>query len=207
MLHHPKRVGAIVLGGSEQDDLNNCGCQISLFVTNSFISIEGNTSALIAEEANPCQIKVKTIRSDHNKLIVAGSNCYVYATYSLQLGWVVRTACCREGEDTSNILAHLRFIDEKGLQIPFKSKWVAPVLWTTIKETPGILYQMMCEILKPYISEYAMTNNILQEARGIAKLNLLVSQKITLNTPMQLQRQLRTWVTQLSSSSQIDVQK
>jgi hypothetical protein len=31
---------------------------------------------------------------------------------------------------------------------------------------------MMCEILKPYINEYATTNNILQEARGIAKVDL-----------------------------------
>jgi hypothetical protein len=73
----------------------------------------------IAEEANLCQIKVKTIRSYHNNLMVAGSNFYVYATYSLQLGWVVRTACCREGDDTSKSLANLRYIGEKGLH----QKW------------------------------------------------------------------------------------
>jgi hypothetical protein len=34
----------------------------------------------IAEEANLHQIKVNTIRSDHNNIIVAGSNFFVYAT-------------------------------------------------------------------------------------------------------------------------------
>jgi hypothetical protein len=66
----------------------------------------------------------------------------------------------------------LKYIDDKALQIPFKSKWVALVLWTTIKETPGLPYQMMREILKPYMNDYAMTNNILQGARDFAKVNL-----------------------------------
>jgi hypothetical protein len=51
----------------------------------------------IAEEANLHQIKVKTIRSDHNNPIVAGSNYYIYATYSLQLDWEVRTAAAEKG--------------------------------------------------------------------------------------------------------------
>jgi hypothetical protein len=93
----------------------------------------------IAEEANLHQIKVKTIRSDHNIFILAGSNFHVYATYSVQLGWVVRATCCREGDDTSPIPPDLRYINDKVLQIRFKSKWVAPVLWTTIKDTPGLL--------------------------------------------------------------------
>ncbi len=57
----------------------------------------------IAEEANLRLIKVKTIRSNSNNLIVAGWNFYVCATYSVQLGWHVRNACCREGDDTSTI--------------------------------------------------------------------------------------------------------
>jgi hypothetical protein len=66
--------------------------------------LKGHTSQLketlqirIAEEANLCLIKVKTIRSDSNNLIVAGRNCYVCATYSVQCGRQVSKACCREG--------------------------------------------------------------------------------------------------------------
>ncbi len=43
----------------------------------------------IAEEANLCLIKVKTIRSDSNSLIVAGRNFYMCTTYSVQCGWLV----------------------------------------------------------------------------------------------------------------------
>ncbi len=41
----------------------------------------------IAEEANLHLIKVKTLRSDYNNLIVAGMNFYGCATYSVQSGW------------------------------------------------------------------------------------------------------------------------
>jgi hypothetical protein len=47
----------------------------------------------IAEEVNLRQLKVKTIRSDHNNIIVAGSIFYIYGTYSVHSGWMVRNAC------------------------------------------------------------------------------------------------------------------
>jgi hypothetical protein len=40
----------------------------------------------IAEEVNLRVIKVKTIRSDANNLILTGWNFYVCATYSVQYG-------------------------------------------------------------------------------------------------------------------------
>jgi hypothetical protein len=43
------------------------------------------------------------------------------------------------------------------------------VLWNAIEDTPGLPYQMMQEILKPYFNEYVLTNNVLQEARDTAK--------------------------------------
>ncbi len=60
-------------------------------------------------------------------------------------------------------------MEDKGLRPPFKSKWVGHVLWNTVEDTPGLMYQMMHEILKPYINEYVLTNNVLQEAHDTAK--------------------------------------
>jgi hypothetical protein len=57
----------------------------------------------IAEKANLCLIKSKTIRSDSVNLIVAGRNFYLSATYSVQYGWQVTKACCRFGDDFSII--------------------------------------------------------------------------------------------------------
>ena len=55
------------------------------------------------------------IRSDLNNLIVAGSNFYVHATYSLQLGWVVRNVFCQKGDNTRKIPSHLKYIGNKAL--------------------------------------------------------------------------------------------
>ncbi len=65
------------------------------------------------------------------------------ATNSVQCGWQVSKACCREGDDFSIIPQNHRVFEEKGLQAPFKSKWVGHVLSNAIEETPGLLYQ--CE--------------------------------------------------------------
>ncbi len=46
------------------------------------------------------------------------------------------------------------------------------LLWTAIKEAPGLPCQMIWEILKPYMNDYTMTNNILQDARDFAKVDL-----------------------------------
>jgi hypothetical protein len=53
---------------------------------------------------------------------------------------------------------------------------------------------MMHKILKPYFNEYELTNNVLQEGRDTAKEDLF-GQMTTFDTPMQLLRQFRKWVT------------
>ena len=69
----------------------------------------------IAEEANLCLIKVKTIRSNSMNLIVAGKNFYNSATYSVQYGWQVTKACCRFGDDFSMIPQKHMVMEDKGL--------------------------------------------------------------------------------------------
>jgi hypothetical protein len=123
----------------------------------------------IAEEANLHLIKVKTIRSDSNNLTVVGRNFYVCATYSVQCGWQVSKACCREGDNFSIIPQNHRVFEEKCLQAPFKSKWVSHLLWNATEETLRLPYQIMGELLKPHVNEYVLSNNLLQEAHDTAK--------------------------------------
>jgi hypothetical protein len=134
--------------------------------------LKGMLQICIAEEANLRVIKVKTIRSNSNNLIIAGWSFYVCATYSVQYGWHLRNACCREGDNIGVIPQIHRDIEQKGLQTPFKSKWVGHVLWNTIEDTPGLPYQTMREILRPYFNAYVLTNNVLQEACDTAKWDL-----------------------------------
>jgi hypothetical protein len=126
----------------------------------------------IVEEANLRLIKVKTIRSNSNNLIIAGRNFYVCAKYSVQYGWLATKACCRECDNLSIIPPNHRDIEQKGLRPSFKSKWVGHVLCNTIEDTPGLPYQTMCKILKPYFNAYVLTNNVLQEACDTAKRDL-----------------------------------
>ncbi len=95
-------------------------------------------------------------------LIVAGRNFYVSATYSVQYGWQVTKACCRFGDDFSIIPQKHMVMEDKCLRPPFKFKWVGHVLWNAVEDIPELRYQMMREILKPYINKYALTNNVLQ---------------------------------------------
>jgi hypothetical protein len=60
------------------------------------------------------------------------------------------------------------------------------VLWTAIKKTPELWYQMMGEILKPHFNEYALSNNIVHEGPDKAKVDLFGNRTKMLNTPMQL---------------------
>ncbi len=57
----------------------------------------------IAEEANILNIKVKILWSSHVTYIVQGYNFYLAAGYQMQTRWLVRVACCREGDDVLRI--------------------------------------------------------------------------------------------------------
>jgi hypothetical protein len=73
-----------------------------------------------------------------------------------------------------------------------------PINKFTIEETPGLPYQMMHEILKPYFNKYVLTNNVLQEACDTAEGDLFGDPKMTMfNTPMQLKMKFSKWVTPL----------
>ena len=60
-------------------------------------------------------------------------------------------------------------IPEKKLRTPLLSKMIAPIIANAVEETPGISYQMIREIMSPFANDYALTDNILQDGRDLAK--------------------------------------
>jgi hypothetical protein len=46
---------------------------------------------------------------------------------------------------------------------------VVPIILGAVAETPGIAYQLLREILKPYAKDCTLMDSILQEGRDIAK--------------------------------------
>jgi hypothetical protein len=123
----------------------------------------------IVEEANLHRVKIKVMRSDIENLIVAGFHFYVCVRYSKKDGWNVVQACCREGDDLLKIPVNCMNISEKKLRTPLQSKIIAPLIANAVEETPGISYQMIRDILSPFANNYALTDNILQDGRDIAK--------------------------------------
>ena len=67
------------------------------------------------------------------------------------------------------ILMNCLNISENTLHTPLQLKMIAPIIANAVEETPGISYQMIREILSPFANDYALTDNILQDGRDMAK--------------------------------------
>jgi len=126
----------------------------------------------VAEEANLRNIKVSVIKSNYLSYIVGGHNFYVAANFRCESGWHVRVACCREHDETLSIPPNACYFDENKLRLPFRGKWVSYLIRNTIEDCPGASYRVMSEVLRNYVNPYAITNNILQDAREHAKADL-----------------------------------
>jgi hypothetical protein len=123
----------------------------------------------IAEEANLRLIKVSVMKSSYLSYIVGGPNFYVAATFRKNDGWLVRVACCREEDEVLSIPPNAHYFDEEKLRLPFRAKWVSYLLRKTLADCPGASYRVMSEVIRDYVNEYAITNNILQDARQHAR--------------------------------------
>jgi hypothetical protein len=78
----------------------------------------------IAEEANLCLSRLRQSEAIPIISLSLGGIFHLCATYSVQCCWQVSNACCREGDNFNIIPQNHRVFEEKGLQAPFKSKWV-----------------------------------------------------------------------------------
>jgi hypothetical protein len=119
----------------------------------------------IAKEANLRNIKVKIVWSSHIMYIVGGYNFYVAAGYQMQTGWLVRVACCCEGDDMLRIPPNSHYFDERQLCNPFRRKWIGYLLCGTIEDCPSTTYRVLSKVIRDYVNPYAVTNNIIQDAR------------------------------------------
>jgi hypothetical protein len=136
----------------------------------------------ISKKANLRGISTRAHRSDLMNLILVGINFYVNALFFEHSGWVVHTAICRECDDVLQIPPKYR-IDpsmtemKKGfLRIPIKAKFVIAIIKDAVADSPGISYQSIQEMMKPYYAkEYTLTDSIVQDARDKAKLQLFGS--------------------------------
>jgi hypothetical protein len=129
----------------------------------------------IAEEANLRGISTRVQRSDVMNLTVVGVNFYVHATVYENKGWCIHAAVCRECDDILKIPPRDRVdlsvvMSKKGyVRIPIISKMIVPIIREAVAENPGITYQSIREIMKPYAKAFTLTDSIIQDGKDLAK--------------------------------------
>ena len=132
----------------------------------------------IAEEANLRGICIRVARSTNSILSVVGIGFYVHSTVYENSGWHIHQAICREGDDHlkipfKDVVDPEIVLAKKGyLRVPIKARFLVAIIKDAVSENPGITYQAIREIMKPYAKEYALTESILQDGRDLAKLEL-----------------------------------
>ena len=73
----------------------------------------------IGEEVNLRNIRVKVLKSCKMQYKVAVDSFYVKVSNLMFLGWMIRSLCCRENEDTLIIPTCAMYISKKSLRSPF----------------------------------------------------------------------------------------
>jgi hypothetical protein len=132
----------------------------------------------IGEEANLRGICIRVARSSNSILTVVGIDFYVHASVYENSGWHVHQAICRESDDhfkipLKDVVDPEIVVAKKGyLRIPIKAKFLVAIIKDAVSENPGITYQTIREIMKPYAKEYTLTEIILQDGRDLAKMLL-----------------------------------
>ena len=127
----------------------------------------------IGEEALLRNIQVRAIRSDLVNLVVKGPNFYVAGNFREGLGWTCKVAVCREGDDLLLIPPIGKYENERApLKTPLSYLWVVPIFRQSVEKKPGVDYEALRDLLRPYANEYAITDAILQEGRETAKVSI-----------------------------------
>jgi len=127
----------------------------------------------IGEEANLQNIHVRCVRSDHSNLTICGPKFYVHGTFREGYGWKCMHAICREGDDQTKIPAAARNDDLKvAWKTPLYYKWLVPIFRSRVEKDPGVDYESLRDLLRPYANDYAITNALIQRGRDTTKLEI-----------------------------------
>jgi hypothetical protein len=124
----------------------------------------------IVEEALLRGINVKASRVDRTNLTVYGYQFYASDTFKECYGWECNVAICQEGDDLNNIPDKYFVIDKNFTRnTPLASAWVIPIIMPTVAKDPGVSYEQLRGLIRPYAKDFHITDGILQEGRDLAK--------------------------------------
>jgi hypothetical protein len=126
----------------------------------------------VAKEANLCGINFICTQSDVQDFKCTGFRFCVIAHQSKRRGWHVTTACVCEGDDFVDLDKDSKQVPPKKPTLPFRTKWIVPLILPVIIDTPAILNKNLKQFLSVYGKDHALSDSILQEARSEAKAQL-----------------------------------
>ncbi len=131
----------------------------------------------VAEEANLCGINFVCSRSDVWDFKCTGYRFCVIAHQSERRGWLVNTACIREGDEFVDFDNTPTKDPPEKPTLPFRTNWIVPLILLVILDTPGISNKNLRQYLSGYGKDHALTDSILQEVRTEAKPSCLGIQR------------------------------
>ena len=127
----------------------------------------------IAEEAILRNISVRSLRSDHMQMKVIGKNFFVSGYFREGYGWTCTAAVCREGDDVNSIpnddLRSYESLPAPPSKTPLSHLWVVPIIRSAVEKNPGVDYEALRNLIRPYAKDYSITNALVQDARDAAK--------------------------------------
>jgi hypothetical protein len=162
--------GCLTLGLRTMVDVQKCRLEVNHTFPDKEILV-----LRVAEEANLRGINFVCTRSDLRDFKCTGPGFCVIARHSERLGWFVSVANIREcdefGGEHGGCVIDVDAVPEK-LTLPFRTKWVVPLILSIIVDSPAISNKNLRHQLLVYGKEHSLTNSILQEARSDAKAQL-----------------------------------
>ncbi len=138
-------------------------------------------------------IDTKATRSDLIHLTVIGVDFYVDGSYHEGLGWRCNGAICRKEDDKSQIPMRHRLSTNpnKPLRTPFKSSMMVPIFKPAVEKNPGLPYDHLRSLLKPYAKDYAITVALLQGGRSATKKELFGTPEDNVSYAGSIAREMR----------------
>jgi hypothetical protein len=126
----------------------------------------------VAKETNLCGINFVCTRSNVWDFKCTGFRFCVIAHQSEHRGWHVTTACICEGDDFVDLDKDSKQVPPKKPTLPFRTKWIVPLILPVIIDTPAISNKNLKQFLSVYGKDHKLSDSILQEARSEAKAQL-----------------------------------
>ena len=121
-------------------------------------------------------IHIQAVCSELMVLVICGPSFHCEGTFCEGQGWTCKIAVCCKCDDTNSLPDRTKYdIIKKNTHTPLYYKWVVPIFRLLIITKPGINYEALCNAVRPYANDGAITKAILQQGQDAARYEIFGS--------------------------------